>query len=107
MPELWEGLKWPLCGKDTLRLGPGAECPVCSTGQRVLELEGLVSTLTNLLSDEAVEWSTGPYRNRCPWCDEMHGTHRETCPQKAALKQVSQVFSPQYLQYLKEIKARP
>ena len=74
-----------LCDLHITRLGPGAVCPVCTTGERVMKLERTILRLATLLTDVAVEWSTGPYRNRCPWCDDMHGLHRETCPQQAAL----------------------
>src|SRR3989304_4681893 len=74
-----------LCALHEDRLGPGAECAVCTTAKQVIELECVVIRLTRLLTDATVEWSTGPYRNRCPWCDDMYGNHRRTCPQQAAL----------------------
>ena len=44
-----------------------------------------IATLREALGDKEVEWSSGPYRNKCPWCDGLYPTHRQDCKRQEVL----------------------
>ena len=45
----------------------------------------LVQKIREALGNKDVEWSSGPYRNKCPWCDGLYPTHREDCKRQETL----------------------
>jgi len=44
-----------------------------------------VERLRGALGDKEVEWSAGPYRNKCPWCDGLHPDHKRDCKRQEVL----------------------
>ena len=50
------------------------------------EKDATIATLREALGNKEVEWSSGPYRNKCPWCDGLYPTHRQDCKRQEVLK---------------------
>ena len=44
-----------------------------------------IATLREVLGNRDVEWSSGPERNKCPWCNGLYEEHRPNCERQKAL----------------------
>lgn len=45
-----------------------------------------IAALREALENKDVEWSSGPERNKCPWCNGLYQDHRPNCERQEALK---------------------
>ena len=52
---------------------------------RISELEAENGRLREALANKDVEWSSGPERNKCPWCNGLYEEHRPNCERQKAL----------------------
>jgi len=61
----------------------GCDAIISTLRQEVTDLHAAVGRLRDVIL--AVEHRSGPYNNRCSWCDELYPEHFQTCERQDVL----------------------